>query len=112
MSRTLRVWIIDALVAVWFKIGFPQETIVDDNVEEGFVWIEPIPEEFVMGEIKIMADTNNVKPERIYGYWHGQKGASGKLGLCATPGEKVLYYFHGKCSLSEFSTKCYAYDAC
>ena len=96
VSRTLRVWLIDIIVKTWFRVGFPRQPVVEGTPEDtGCVWVEPISDEFVVGEIKLMAEKNQVKPERICGYWHGQKGADGMVGQRAGPGERVLYYFHG-----------------
>ncbi len=36
----------------------------------GFVWVEPIPDEYVVGEVREMAEVNGVRPERIGGFWY------------------------------------------
>ncbi|THH26381.1 hypothetical protein EUX98_g7807 [Antrodiella citrinella] len=96
VSRTLFIWSIDAYVRSFYKVGFPVEPVLEGGPDvTGFVWVEPIPEDYVVGEIKTMADVNGVKPERICGYWHGKKGADGKFGQRAEPGERVLYVLHG-----------------
>lgn len=62
--------------------------------ENGFVWVEPVPE-LIHGEIKETAALNDVHPVRLGGCWVGKRGADGKPGQKAEPGEKVLYELHG-----------------
>lgn len=61
----------------------------------GFVWVEPLKDEYVKGDIADMVQCNNVRPERAWGYWMGLRGEDGKYGHRAAEGERVLYYFHG-----------------
>ncbi|KAH8089934.1 alpha/beta-hydrolase [Cristinia sonorae] len=93
--RTILVWSIDAFVASWFKTGFPHEPLEEDD--PGFVWIEPIHEEWILGEIKDLAETNGVEPVRVHGYWRGNGLGDDRSALTrhAEPQEKILYYLHG-----------------
>lgn len=63
-----------------------------------FVWVDGIPDDFVLGEIAAMAKVNGVYPVRISGYWYGKRGRDGKHAQRASPGEKVIYFMHGKSS--------------
>lgn len=62
--------------------------------ENGFVWVDPVPD-LITGEIKGMAELNNVQPVRLGGCWVGKRGGDGKAGQRAQPGEKVIYELHG-----------------
>ncbi|GBE78982.1 alpha/beta-hydrolase [Sparassis crispa] len=59
----------------------------------GFVWVEAAPD-FVLGEIREIADANSVEACRTGGFWYGPT-ASGEAGRKASPGEKVIYHLHG-----------------
>ena len=97
ISRTLQVWVIDTIITASFKTGLRPDPVVEGSPEEtGCVWTDPIQEQFVVGEVKAMAETNNVKPVKVCGFWYGKKGSDGKYGQRAGPGERVLYYLHGE----------------
>ncbi|KAH9847564.1 alpha/beta-hydrolase [Lenzites betulinus] len=61
----------------------------------GLVWTEPASDLFVLEEIQEAARINDIKPERVAGYWLGKRGPDGKAGQKAGPDEKVIYGFHG-----------------
>jgi hypothetical protein len=99
MTRTVVTWLLQALISTTFAVGAfdqakPEEKI--NNVRLGRVWVEGVPTDFVRGDISSRAEANNVAPARIHGYWYGKRDAAGNPGQSASPGEKVLYYFHGK----------------
>ena len=99
MTRTVVTWFMQALLSGIFAVGAfdqakPEEKI--NNVRLGRVWVEGVPADFVRGDIASIAEANNVAPARIHGYWYGKRDAAGNPGQSASPGEKVLYYFHGK----------------
>ncbi|RPD61110.1 alpha/beta-hydrolase [Lentinus tigrinus ALCF2SS1-7] len=71
------------------------EECARDARKLGFVWVEPIPDEYVVGEVREMAEVNGVKPERIGGFWYGPRGEDGNPGQRAAPGERVVCHFHG-----------------
>jgi acetyl esterase/lipase len=58
------------------------------------VWIPPLADDLVVGEIKSRADALNVSSIQIPGYWI-HKDHNLKVGDPPQPGEKVVYYTHG-----------------
>lgn len=77
----------------------PEKRDADVEAKEyGFVWVDAAPE-YVTGEVKEIAEKNNVSPARTAGFWYGQRGADGKAGQNASINERVIYHFHGMCLL-------------
>jgi hypothetical protein len=100
-SRSVAMKFMQASVPIMFNAGvFPpvSDPLKDEASADalGFVWVDPINEQLVVGEIAAMAKTNNVAPARVYGYWYGKRGRDGKHGQQAAAGEKVLYHIHGE----------------
>lgn len=60
-----------------------------------FVWVEPVDESLIRGEVKRIAEINNVKPARIPGYWLGQGLEKLDVIPQAEEGEKTILHFHG-----------------
>ncbi|KZV85696.1 alpha/beta-hydrolase [Exidia glandulosa HHB12029] len=99
-GRAILVRLLRVFVDLQFEIGiFPAPPDPEEDAktadELGFVWVEPVTDEFIVGEIATAAATNHVRPARISGYWHGERDSSGKHGQRAAPGEHVLYSLHG-----------------
>jgi len=59
------------------------------------VWINPVDEKFIPGDVKAMAKQASVESDRIPGYWYHQKGQPLMGGAKAEPGEEVVYFIHG-----------------
>lgn len=99
MSRCILVRIFQRANAMCYNTDF---TMFDVDTEKnarsadalGFVWVDPIPQNLVRGEIAEAANVNGIAPARISGYWYGAKSADGKHGQVAAPGEKVVYALH------------------
>jgi hypothetical protein len=99
VSRTLAVRVISAASAMMYATDFSVVAVdVEKNAREadalGFVWVDPLREDMVRGEVAKMAKENDIKPVRVSGYWHGQKNKEGKVGQQAKAGEKVFYALH------------------
>ncbi|KAF9262308.1 alpha/beta-hydrolase [Marasmius fiardii PR-910] len=60
----------------------------------GFVWVEPLRNEHIVGEIKKFAELNDVKAERVGGFWFTSEGDHTPPKE-AKQGERILYYLHG-----------------
>lgn len=100
MSRALLVHGFNAYLDILYSTS-PTETHEPEKEAAsadtlGFVWVDAAPAELVRGDIAAMAETNNVQPARVHGYWFGTRSPDGKHGQPAVPGEKVLYHLHGK----------------
>ncbi|KAA1475330.1 alpha/beta-hydrolase [Dentipellis sp. KUC8613] len=100
LARTLTVAIVQNVVDGFYRTDM--ELMKDDphkNAaradEMGLVWIDGVPDDWITGEVKEVAELNEVVPEKIAGYWYGPRGEDGKAGQPAAPGEKVLYWLHG-----------------
>ena len=48
-----------------------------EKVEAGCVWVEPLAEDVVGGEVGEMARVNGVRGERRWGYWYGERDEQG-----------------------------------
>ncbi|KAG0702256.1 alpha/beta-hydrolase [Suillus ampliporus] len=98
MTRTIAAWGLQVSTTSLFALGAfrsanPEEEI--KNAELGLVWVDGVPTDFIRGDIASLAKANSVGPLRIHGYWYGKRDAAGNVGQCASPGEKVLFCFHG-----------------
>ena len=103
MFRLLR-----SIMDICFKVGFPppEGNAAKDSrkpSQSGFVWVEPVPIDLVTGELAELAAMNGVRSERIWGYWYGERDATGKHGQSARTDERVLYYLHGSYSNTSYS---------
>ena len=58
------------------------------------VWIPPLANELIVGEIKSHADALGVSSLQIPGYWI-HKDRDLEVGEPPSPGEKIVYYAHG-----------------
>ncbi|KAI9061123.1 alpha/beta-hydrolase [Trametes sanguinea] len=100
-SWSLKRALIVKLIRVGLKIAFSIEAFQSPPLESykkdaaSIVWVEPAPPELIVGELRELADTNEVKPERISGIWLGPKGPDGVAGQRAKAEERVVYHFHG-----------------
>lgn len=88
--------VVDMIYATGLFIGEDAEKCAKSADKLGFVWVEPLPTEFLKGEIASMAAVNKTVSTRTYGYWYGRDVGSGSHGEKAQPDEKVLYHLHGK----------------
>lgn len=98
LGRSLIVQAFQAYVGVLFNTAIdtparPHEN-APDAVKSGLVWIDPTPD-LIVGEVRDFANTNHVQAEKVPGYWHGPRASDGTVGQRASPGEKVVYHFHG-----------------
>lgn len=50
------------------------EECARDARKNGFAWVEPIPDGYLVGEVREMAEVNGVPPERTGGFWYGSRG--------------------------------------
>lgn len=67
---------------------------------EGLVKIEALPRGLLVGELKELAERNEVGNEVTSGYWYQRKDRVGKIDESANPDEKIVYHIHGKHSSS------------
>lgn len=58
------------------------------------VWIPPLADNLIVGEIKSCADSRGVSSIQIPGYWM-HKDCDLKVAEPPQPGEKIVYYTHG-----------------
>ncbi|TFK53958.1 alpha/beta-hydrolase [Heliocybe sulcata] len=58
-------------------------------------WIDPVPNELILGRLKDMAAASGVEPVRLPGYWLDRDGSDVPLGAPPRPGEKVVFHLHG-----------------
>lgn len=97
LKQTLSVRGLEALVMlIYTKIGppTPRDPQTLESVD-GFVWVDGVGPELVVGRVAATAKINGVTPARICGFWTGDCGADGRYGQAASTGEKVLYMLHG-----------------
>ncbi|TFK53952.1 alpha/beta-hydrolase [Heliocybe sulcata] len=95
--RTIRVRILQKGVAISAKTGpfmrSPDHLALVKDAKGD--WVEPIPEELILGGIKCMAVAARVGPVRLPGYWLDREGSDIPIHKSPMPGEKVLYHLHG-----------------
>ncbi|KAI5119837.1 hypothetical protein M0805_008403 [Coniferiporia weirii] len=99
VGRSVFVRVFSAFLDIILNVGLFSKTSpnkwASNSENNGFTWIEATPE-LVVGEIAEKAKANNVKPDRVFGFWYGRKGEHGKYTSKPKEGEKVVLYFHGK----------------
>ncbi|KAJ7783274.1 alpha/beta-hydrolase [Mycena metata] len=59
------------------------------------VWVEPVPSEFVVGQLRVFAAAAGLSPVKLPGYWVHKVGSTIELGAPLMPNEKVAYLLHG-----------------
>ncbi|KAK0203485.1 alpha/beta-hydrolase [Desarmillaria ectypa] len=98
LSRCLIVSVYRAFINVMYNTTLmaseSPEKFSKEAEKVGFVWVDPAPE-LLSGEVKTLAEKNNVASERTSGFWYGPRGPDGKFGQPALANEKVIYHFHG-----------------
>ena len=82
---------------IFVTMSYPSETIDPKTVDphKGTVWVEPTPE-LIAGEIQEAAKVNGTQPVRVIGVSQYRKGEERSADDKAKPGERILYYLHGK----------------
>ncbi|KAJ7772784.1 Alpha/Beta hydrolase protein [Mycena olivaceomarginata] len=58
------------------------------------VWIDPVPQDRVLGKVAMWASVAGVEPVRLPGYWIHQPGTVAPEAPLL-PGEKIVYALHG-----------------
>ncbi|KAI0820533.1 alpha/beta-hydrolase [Trametes gibbosa] len=99
-KRALLSRVLSGATGIMYSIGLPKPEGNPDKDSlnpdaTGFVWVDPVPSELIVGEIAEYARRNEVAPVRVYGYWYGTKDESGKHGQRAAKDERVYYHLHG-----------------
>ncbi|KAK7045502.1 hypothetical protein VNI00_007755 [Paramarasmius palmivorus] len=99
-GRAFAVELTEAAIALMFETSIPSSETIESLAARadanGFVWVDPFPEDLIVADIKRMAEVNMVEPARTGGCWYGAKNSDGSVGFKAAPGEKVFYMMHGK----------------
>ncbi|KAJ7589183.1 alpha/beta-hydrolase [Mycena floridula] len=99
-SRALILPALRAFVTSFFAIGFPisigqnpeEIAVLPTATEVGFIWVEPLKNEQIVGELKELAWKNNVEALKTSGYWF--PAPSQPEAKTATNGEKVILHLH------------------
>ncbi|KAI8985770.1 hypothetical protein BD414DRAFT_65107 [Trametes punicea] len=99
LKRSLIVRIAKELFSV--KVDLKPRNSANPLTEPGmtlkdakFVWIDPIPNQMLVGEVRRVAEINGVQPVKVPGYWLLKKGSTW-AGPKAKKGEKTLLHMHG-----------------
>ncbi|KZT01804.1 alpha/beta-hydrolase [Laetiporus sulphureus 93-53] len=99
LGRAIFVNVFQVYIAYVYETGIPTPAYPKEDAPDaattGLVFIDPVPTELIVGEVKEFARVNNVQPVRTAGFWIGPRGPSGEVGQKASPGEKVIYHLHG-----------------
>ncbi|THU91040.1 alpha/beta-hydrolase [Dendrothele bispora CBS 962.96] len=97
-GRSMIVGLMDAAIAIMLQTDVPfnepLERLASDAKKNGFVWVDPLPDNLIVGDTKHAAEQNKVLPARVGGCWYEAKGSENQLGRKAAPGEKVFYFAH------------------
>ncbi|KAI0309814.1 alpha/beta-hydrolase [Amylostereum chailletii] len=98
-GRVFGVHVLQVFVHSAFKTGLPAAAQSSETAEKaakdtGFVWLAPTPD-LVVGEIKTIAESNDVQVQRVPAYWYGSRGSNGEVGQKAGQDEKIVYQLHG-----------------
>ncbi|KAK7030058.1 Abhydrolase-3 domain-containing protein [Favolaschia claudopus] len=98
-ARTMVVRVVRHMDVIQAQVGDFRKphnhlALVNDKKYPG-VWVDPIPQQFVVGKAEMWASAVGVKPVRLPGYWTHQPGSDISPGAPFNPGEKVVYALHG-----------------
>ncbi|KAI0635585.1 alpha/beta-hydrolase [Trametes polyzona] len=103
LKRSIIVALLDAgtRLIYWTAplAAVPLEECAKDARRLGFVWVEPVPQELVVGEIRQMAEKVGVRAVRTGGFWYGPRGEDGEVGQRAGPEERVMGSSHPKSNM-------------
>lgn len=98
LGRILMVNVLRSYINILYDTelmsAHPIEQYAADAENTGFVWVDPTPE-LVIGEIKQMAEHNQVEAVKTGGFWYGPRSPNGAVGQKALKNEKVIYHMHG-----------------
>ena len=99
MKRALIIRTIKELFTLKVRIGSgsqgPCREVPDSELTDAkFVWVEGIPDELFVGELRRLADITGARPQRRPGYWLLKEGVA-YPGPQARPGEKTVLHLHG-----------------
>ncbi|KAG2150507.1 Alpha/Beta hydrolase protein [Suillus clintonianus] len=72
----------------------PDHRALAPTKEAEGVWVDGVPSELILDELKLLASISEVAPERIPGYWYGRSGTPPKPTHAPQLGEKVFFFFH------------------
>ncbi|OSC98290.1 alpha/beta-hydrolase [Trametes coccinea BRFM310] len=97
LGRAVMVKIVRTGVKIMFAIDPPQYPPLESYKKDAssIAWVDPAPPELIVGEIRELAEKNEVKLAKIGGFWLGSKGPDGVAGQRAKPEERVIYHLHG-----------------
>ncbi|KAK7022564.1 Abhydrolase-3 domain-containing protein [Favolaschia claudopus] len=98
-ARTMVVRVVRHMDVIQAQVGDFRKphnhlALVNDIKYPG-VWVDSIPQQFVVGKAEMWASAVGVKPVRLPGYWTHQPGSDISPGAPFNPGEKVVYALHG-----------------
>ncbi|KAF5354485.1 hypothetical protein D9758_012424 [Tetrapyrgos nigripes] len=101
LARAVYVDLYRQVIVFVGQTGIPPQLSPDKGAESarkrfgvGFSFVEPIPEEGIVGDVKEAAQLNGIKPERRWGYWYGP-GVLEEGFKKPPPGKKMFYFMHG-----------------
>ncbi|THV02612.1 alpha/beta-hydrolase [Dendrothele bispora CBS 962.96] len=60
----------------------------------GFDWVEPLPQDMIVGDVREAAQVNGISAEKRWGYWYGP-GVLEEGFKRPAPGTKMFYFVHG-----------------
>ncbi|KAK0449837.1 alpha/beta-hydrolase [Desarmillaria tabescens] len=75
----------------------PPEKFSKEAEKVGFVWVDPAPE-LLSGEVKTLAEKNNVAAEKTSGFWYGPRGFRWQVwrtGTCGTKRSSIISMVRG-----------------
>ncbi|KAJ7643124.1 alpha/beta-hydrolase [Mycena polygramma] len=85
------------LIAEKVGIVFPSPNHLAIVPGKGFhgLWVEPIPQQYIVGKVKMWASIAEVSAARLPGYWIHRPGSTLPPEAPLMPGEKLVYFLHG-----------------
>ncbi|KAF5370693.1 hypothetical protein D9758_002008 [Tetrapyrgos nigripes] len=83
----------------------PDHRVLKDGPAVNGVWIDPVPDDLIVGRLRTWAFVASVSPIRVPGYWYFKNNDHKPMPTDpVSPGEKILYTFHGGSYISESSS--------
>jgi acetyl esterase/lipase len=73
----------------------PNHLAITPGLDVKGVWINPVPPDYIVGELALWTRIADISPIRIPGYWLHKTSSTIDVGVRPMPGEKVVLALHG-----------------
>ncbi|KAF8487963.1 alpha/beta-hydrolase [Gautieria morchelliformis] len=102
LRKCLGIYTLRSVIDLLPKLGVRSKRDLSVEVPDSstlrnakFAWIDGVDEDSLQGKVRQYAETADVKPTRVPGYWQFREGWPGERSPKAKEGEEIVYHLHG-----------------